>query len=166
MFTDAIVKAPCQNLTQGITTAELGQPDYLLAVQQHAAYVNALRHCGLHVTELEADEGHPDSTFIEDTALVTPACAIITRPGAESRRGETVSVANELRKFFPSLHTIEQPGTLDAGDVMMAGDHYYIGLSSRTNEHGAQQLIAILEHHGLHGSMVPMADGLHLFRLV
>ena len=77
----------------GLTTANLGKPDYRLALIQHHAYIEALEECGLEVTVLEADEKHPDSTFIEDTALLTADCAIIANPGAHSRNGEIIELS-------------------------------------------------------------------------
>ena len=75
-------------MTEGITTANLGKPDYDKAMAQHAEYIDALKECGLEVTILEADEDYPDSCFVEDTALMTPHCAILSNPGAASRSGE------------------------------------------------------------------------------
>lgn len=162
MFTHAIVRTPCPKITQGITSAQLGKPDYRQALKQHRAYVDALRYCGLEVVQLAADNRYPDSTFIEDPALCTPAGAIISRPGAPSRLGETEEMRKILTPFFERIREIKAPGTLEAGDVMMVGDHYYIGLSKRTNSEGARQLIAILESFGLSGSVVALRDVLHL----
>ena len=161
-FKNAIVRTPCRNMTYGLTEAEMGKPDYDLALMQHAQYIAALKQCGLDVLVMEADEDFPDSTFVEDTALLTPACAIITRPGAQSRRGETASMASELKKYFQTIEAIQPPGTVDAGDIMMVGDHYYIGLSGRTNPSGAQQLIRILERHHMTASTVTVPHALHL----
>lgn len=161
-FTQAIVKRPCPEMTGGITTARLGIPDYALAVQQHKAYVEALRSLGLKVTVLEADSRYPDSTFVEDVALCTPGMAVITSPGAPSRRGEEREMKQVLHLFYEQVETIVSPGTLDAGDVMMAGSHYYIGISRRTSEIGADQLIGILEKYGLTGEKVEVGPMLHL----
>jgi len=162
MFTRALVRRPCENMIHGLTSAHLGKPDFGRALAQHAAYVGVLRDCGLEVTVLEADNDYPDSTFIEDTALLVPGCAVITRPGAPSRRGETASVEEALKPFFDTIAHITAPGTVDAGDIMMVGSHFYIGLSRRTNREGAAQMAAILEKHGLTASTVPLRDFLHL----
>ena len=161
-FTKAIVRTPGPSMIDGLTSANLGRPHYATAVAQHAAYVTALRSSGLQVTVLPPDDKHPDSTFVEDTALLTPACAIITRPGAMSRRGETESIATALREFYTVIDAIRPPGTVDAGDIMMVEDHYYIGLSQRTNAAGADQVIKILKRHGLTGSTIPLQNVLHL----
>jgi dimethylargininase len=161
-FSHAIVRKPGSSFVSGLTTANLGIPDYEKALQQHDAYVRALTDCGLAVTALPPDNDFPDSTFVEDTALLTPACAIITRPGAPERRGETENIEKVLREFYRTIAHVEPPGTADAGDILMVGQHYYIGLSQRTNPEGAGQIIRILESHGLAGSTVPLKDVLHL----
>lgn len=162
MFTNAIVRKPCKNMVNGITSAKLGQPDYQNALKQHADYVEALKKCGLKVTVLEGDENYPDSVFVEDTALITPKCAILTNPGTELRNGEKAEIETALKNFFPELQYIVNPGFVDGGDVMMVGDHFYIGLSKRTNKEGANQLITILKRHGLTGSTVALKSVLHL----
>ena len=162
MFTHAIVRKPGKNMLNGISHANLGLPDYQKAIQQHDAYVHALQHCGLEIEILDIDEQHPDSTFIEDTALLTPCCAIISRPGARTRRTETPSVSRCLQKHFSIIEEISSPGSLDAGDIMMVGSHFYIGLSERTNEKGAQQMTDILEKYKLSGSVISLEKVLHL----
>lgn len=149
-------------MVKGLTSASLGKPDYARALIQHAEYVKALVQCGLEVKTLAADEQFPDSTFVEDVALLTPDCAIITNPGAESRKGETLAIQKVIQTFYTDIEKIEAPGTMDAGDVMMVGRHFYIGLSGRTNQKGARQLIAILEKYELSGSTIELNNVLHL----
>ena len=162
MFTDAIVRTPCKNIINGITTSNEGEPDYIKAINQHKLYINALKSCGLEVTVLPEKENYPDSTFVEDTALLTPTCAIITQPGAPSRQKETKSMKSVIIDFYDTVKVIKSPGTVDAGDILMVDDHYYIGLSKRTNSAGANQIIEILEKHNLNGSTVPVQDMIHL----
>lgn len=162
MFTRAIVRKPGWSMIDGLTSSNLGKPDYHLALVQHAAYVEALQGCGLEVIVMEADERYPDATFVEDTALLTSQCAIITRPGAPSRQGEVGAVREVLQKYYGDLEVIREPGTVEAGDIMMVGTHFYIGLSARTNRHGARQVIEILEKYGFSGSMIEVEDSLHL----
>lgn len=162
MFTRAIVRTPCMAMVEGISTANLGKPNYQKALIQHADYIEALEECGLQVMVLPADESFPDSTFVEDVALLTSRCAILTNPGAPSRTLETRSMLPTLQAFYEDVKLIEAPGTCEAGDIMMVGNHFYIGLSERTNLEGAKQLIAILKGHGLHGSIVEMSEVLHL----
>jgi len=149
-------------MVNGLSSANLGPPDYQKALRQHVDYIEALKECGLQVTELPADENFPDSTFVEDVALMTPHCAILTNPGAPSRTLETRSMLKIIREFYTNVELIEAPGTVEAGDIMMVGDHYYIGLSERTNQAGADQVIAILDSHGLKGSVVKLTGVLHL----
>jgi dimethylargininase len=135
--------------------------DVANARRQHAGYENALRSLGCDVRELPALHDHPDSVFIEDTALVFDECAVITRPGAESRRGETAGVAEALRPMR-RLYYIEAPGTLDGGDVLRVGKRIYVGASTRSNEDGARQLADALAAHGYSVTRTPMRDCLHL----
>ena len=162
MFSHAIVRKPCKNLIRGLTNADLGIPDYHLALEQHKSYVNALKECGLKIKELEADENYPDSTFVEDTALLTPYCAIITNPGAPSRKGETTEIKKVVQEYYSEIEEILSPGTVDAGDIMMVGNHYYIGLSERTNQAGAEQVISILNKYAMSGSTIKLEKVLHL----
>jgi len=163
MFSNAIVRVPGKSLVNGLSDSkELGLPDYDKAIIQHHSYIEVLQSCGLEVNVLESCEDYPDSTFVEDVALITPNCVIMTRPGAESRRGEVEQIMAVLKSQFNNLETIEAPGTIEAGDVMMVGNHYYIGLSDRTNLQGAEQLIKLLVKHGHTGSTVELKDVLHL----
>lgn len=162
MFTKAIVRTPGRNLVSGLSKAGLGTPDYDKALAQHRQYIADLESCGLEVLVLDADETYPDSTFVEDVALLTAQCAIITRPAAPTRRGETASIRPVLERYYGHIEEIGEPGTLDGGDVMQVGQHFYIGVSARTNADGARQLLSILERHGMAGSTVPVTDFLHL----
>jgi dimethylargininase len=164
-FSRAIVRTPGRTFAQGITTAGLGAPDLGLALVQHEAYVAALRACGLEVTVLPPDAAHPDSTFVEDTAVLTAEWAITTRPGAASRAGEVESIREALRARFPALGAIEPPGTLDGGDICEAGGRFFLGLSDRTNEEGCAQLAAFLAARGHASEIVdirPIPGLLHL----
>jgi len=161
-FDHAIVRRPGSSLVNGLSDANLGKPDFSLAEKQHQRYVEALRSCQVKVDELNPLENFPDSTFVEDVALLTPHYAIVTNPGAPSRNGEPQAMLEPLKEYYKELEFIQRPGTLDAGDVMMVGSHFFIGLSQRTNALGAQQLIDILKAHGLTGSVVSLRDVLHL----
>jgi dimethylargininase len=148
MFSRAIVRPPAASLAEGLTSAALGKPDVAKALQQHALYCAALEQCDLTLTQLPPDTDFPDSTFVEDTAIVTSCVAILTRPGAPSRQGEVARIAATLPQFYSSVHSIVAPGTVDGGDVCQAEDHFFIGISARTNEAGARQLAAILANEG------------------
>ena len=153
-FSTAIVRVPGLTYADGLTTSAEGRPDIGKARAQHDGYCNALRVCGLEVMALPADEHFPDGTFVEDTALIAERVAIATRPGAASRVGEVPVVAAALRQFRPELEQIEPPGTVDGGDVCQADEHFFIGVSARTNVAGARQLVGILARHGYSASMV------------
>lgn len=136
-------------------------PEVALARLQHGSYREHLSGAGYEVDILDADEAHPDCVFVEDTAVVLDSMAVITRPGAPDRRGETAPVARLLGRGL-SLARIEAPGTLDGGDVMMLGDSVYIGLSDRTNRSGADQLASLAVGEGRKVVMVPVEGVLHL----
>jgi len=161
MFTRAIVRTPGENFCDGITTSRLGRPDRRKTLEQHTAYCDALRDCGVEVSVLTADERFPDGCFVEDTAVVTEDCAVIARLGAPERRGEEEAIADALAAFRP-LRRIEEPATLDGGDVMRVSDQFYVGLSKRTNAEGALQLTSALSEHGHVVSTIPVNGVLHL----
>ena len=100
MFKHAIVRLPGSNFAEGLTTVDLGAPQYDRVLEQHSAYCQALRDCGLSLTLLEADLRYPDSTFVEDTAVLTPRGAILTRPGAASREGEVAAIRPTIAKLL------------------------------------------------------------------
>ena len=162
MFTDAIVRKPGENFGSGLTSASLGTPDYEKALHQHRRYCEALARCGLRVTLLDADLRHPDSTFVEDTAVLTSRTAILTRPGATSRQGEVAAIRETLEQFFSTLYQINAPGTLEGGDICRAEGHFFIGISQRTNEEGGRQLGEFLAREGCTSSFVDIRgiDGL------
>ena len=168
MFTHAIVRLPGENFSEGLTDVGLGAlgvPDHARALQQHAAYCRALEACGLELTVLEKDLDHPDSTFVEDTAVLTKHAAVLTRPGAESRLGEVARIRQPLLQFFSRHYEIAAPGTVDGGDICEAGSHVFIGVSHRTNEEGARQLAGFLAQEGYTSSCVDiraMTTILHL----
>ena len=161
-FNNVIVRTPCPEMVNGITSSDMGTPDYEKALIQHDAYIEALKTCGVAVTVLGPDSNFPDSTFIEDAALLTPHCAILTNPGAASRNGEPATIKKTLQRFYDNVESITGTGTVEAGDIMMVGSHFYIGLTDRTNEEGAEHMIQILEKYQLTGSVVPVEKVLHL----
>ena len=168
MFTRAIVRIPGENFAEGLTDVgqgSLGKPDHAKALVQHAAYCKALEACGVQLTVLEKDLDHPDSCFVEDTAVLTREAAVLTRPGAESRAGEVARIREPLLRFFQKHYEITAPGTVDGGDICEAGNHFFIGLSHRTNDEGGRQLAAFLAKEGYTASFVDirkMTSILHL----
>ncbi len=164
-FTRAIVRSPARSFAAGLSSAAAGAPDVERACAQHAAYVQALRDCGLQVTQLEPDEGYPDGTFVEDTAIVTGRGAVLTRPGAPSRAGEVRGIAACLQSFFADPMRIEPPGTVDGGDICEADGHFLIGVSARTNPAGAAQLTAHLARLGYTASVIDITANPALLHL-
>ena len=162
LFKHIIARKPGKSFIKGITTANEGLPDYPLALRQHEAYITVLKKCGVAATVLEAEEQFPDSCFVEDTAIVKDKMAIITLPGAKSRQGEEALMKKGLKNFFETIEEIKSPGTVDGGDVMMVDNHFYIGISARTNEAGAKQLMNLLKKYGYTSSAIKVAEGLHL----
>ena len=161
MYTKAIVRSPGRNFAEGISTSNLGKPDFGKALEQHSAYCDALKGCGLELIVLKADERYPDGCFVEDTAIVTDEVAVITRPGAPSRRGEETEISMILSEFR-KIETINHPGNLDGGDVLRVEDHFFTGISGRTNMNGARQLSEILSKYGYTASETEVGEGLHL----
>ncbi len=168
MFTKAITKKPCRALIDGISTAQFVEPgekpDYELAVRQHSRYVETLEGLGLEVLTLDADERYPDSCFTEDPAVVMERCAIITNPARDSRNGEKEEILPAIKRYYSDdqIFFIEAPGTMEGGDVMRVGDHFYIGQSDRTNAEAAKQFNEIVTKFGYTSSTVPVTEGLHL----
>jgi dimethylargininase len=172
MFSRAFLRTPGANVHEGLTTADLGPPDLALMLRQHAAYRQALESSGVVTTQLDADLRYPDGCFVEDTAVVAGGLAVIARPGAPSRRGEIDDVAR-LMACRTEVARILEPGTLDGGDVLVTGNEVLVGLSSRTNASGIEQLAALLVPRGFrvraipvraapNAAAVPVTVGLHL----
>lgn len=158
MFRTAIVRPPGANFADGLTSESLGPPDVALALTQHERYCAALERCALKLIRLPADPHHPDACFVEDTAVLLPRCGVITRPGADSRRGEVDAIRASLDAQGLALQTINDPGTVDGGDICEAGEHVFIGVSARTNTAGAEQLAHMLQAAGYTTRLVDIRD--------
>ena len=144
-FSQAITKLPANTFAEGLSSSNLGRPDYDLALKQHEHYRQALESCGVNVITLDEETEFPDSTFVEDTAILTSNFAVITNPGAISRQGEIKHIESTLGQFYDQFFYIKAPGTLDGGDICQAEDRFFIGISNRTNKAGADQLKSILQ---------------------
>jgi dimethylargininase len=161
MFIRAIVRRPGPEFGLGLTTADLGPPSYDRMRRQHGAYVDVLRECGLEVEVLDSEPDYPDAYFVEDPAVVTPFVAVMTNPGAPSRRGEGRTLEPVLARYR-TIARILPPAALEGGDVLAAGGRFFIGISERTNAEGARALGRILEEHGQAWTSIPVGAGLHL----
>lgn len=165
MFKHTIVRTPCSKVCDGITSApELGQPVYELALRQHEEYIEALRSTGADVLVLPPLEEYPDSCFVEDVAVLSEKCALITNPGAGSRNGETEYIIDAIKEFYADgqIGRITEPGTLEGGDVMKVGDTFYVGVSARTNREGIKQFADFFGSYGYTVKAVPLEKVLHL----
>jgi len=161
MFSHAITRKPCENFARGLTTTVSSEPaDYGLMLKQHEAYLEALSVAGLEVIVLDPQPDYPDAHFVEDTAVVTADVAVITIPGADARQGEEESIIPVLADFR-KIERIQAPGTVDGGDVLQVGNHFFIGLSERTNQAGAVQLGRILQRYDNTWNTVAVGAGLH-----
>jgi dimethylargininase len=165
MTARAIVRPPGRTYLRALTGLEPPpRVDLALAREQHAAYVAALRNCGVEVTELSADDARPDSVFVQDRVLVLDGRAIVCPSAVESRRGEEEAL---LRAFDPALsvHRLLAPAYLDGGDVLIAEDTIYVGLSGRSNEAAVHELGSLLaprrrvEGVELHAGLLHLLSG-------
>src|SRR5512147_2845139 len=144
-----------------ITHIERTPIDLNIACAQHQAYVQILKELGCQVIELPAEPDLPDSVFVEDTAFLLPEVAIITRPGADSRKPETESIARALSPHIDLIHICE-PATVDGGDVLVLGKKIYVGLSTRSNPEAVDQLNELLQGYGYTVTGVQTQGCLHL----
>jgi dimethylargininase len=158
----AWVRGVPDTFDQAITMSDRGpRPDVARARRQHDDYVSRLESSGLNVTRISEDERYPDCVFIEDTAVLLGSLLVATRPGAVDRRGEVEPVMAVMADHFEST-SIEPPGTLDGGDVVIMGDRVYVGRSARTNDAGIDQLGVIASAMGMVVVPVPVDGVLHL----
>ncbi len=135
--------------------------DVATAQAEHRRYEESLVRLGCDLTSLPIEPDLPDSVFVEDTAIIVKELALLTRPGAVSRRGEIPSIADVLREHRP-LVQVTGPGTIDGGDVLIVGRDIYIGVSGRTNGEGVRQARSAFEPHGYTVTGVPVTGCLHL----
>jgi dimethylargininase len=164
-YTHAITRLPSATCAQGLTTSSLGAPDAAKTRQQFDAYVSTLLGLGLVVTTLPEQPAYPDSHFVEDTAVVGPEFALLTHPGAPSRRGETTTIEPELWRHR-TVTRMSAQAHMDGGDVLMVEKRFFVGLTSRTNEAGVRELAALVEPFGYQVDAIEVSAGLHLKSIV
>ncbi|QEU89550.1 dimethylargininase [Streptomyces viridosporus] len=159
----ALIRRPSPRLAEGLVThIEREGVDVDRATEQWEAYGAALRTHGWETVEVAPADDCPDSVFVEDTVVMYRNVALIARPGAESRRGETTGVEEAVASLGCSVSWVREPGTLDGGDVLKIGDTVYVGRGGRTNAAGVQQVRAAFEPLGARVVAVPVAKVLHL----
>jgi dimethylargininase len=158
----AITRSVSQSIDRcELTTNDRIPIDLKRAIAQHQKYEETLNSLGVKVLSLPEEPYLPDAVFVEDAAIVLDECAIITRPGADSRKPETESIARALSPYR-TLHTIHAPGTLDGGDVLVVDKCIWVGLASRSNQSAVDQMQAFLEPQGYIVRGVPISGCLHL----
>jgi dimethylargininase len=159
----ALVRMPSSLMAEGELTHQDRVPiDIELADAQWEAYVEALRAEGFEPVDVPPADELPDSVFIEDMLVVLGAAAVVTRPGADSRRAEVGAAEQAARELGLRIERIVEPGTLDGGDVLMIDDVVYVGRGGRTNAEGIRQLREIAGRHGRDVVAVPVTKALHL----
>jgi dimethylargininase len=163
-FDNAIVRQPPASVTLGLRAEDKGAPTHDGVNTEHRLYVEALQSAGVAVEVLPALEQFPDSLFVEDPALVFPEGAILLRPGAQSRFGETAAIEPVLRRRFDKVLTLPGPGFADGGDVLVTPRTVMIGLSDRTTREGAEALIKLLAEIGREGAIVTTPPGVLHFK--
>ncbi|HUG33657.1 MAG TPA: arginine deiminase family protein [Anaerolineales bacterium] len=144
-----------------ITHIDRSPIDVAVAQSQHHGYVQALKDLGCAVLELPAEPDLPDSVFVEDAAIVFPEAALITNPGADSRKPETESIARALTPYR-ELIQVKPPATVDGGDVLVLGKDIFVGMSTRSNRDAVDQLNQLLDRFGYQAHAVDLHDCLHL----
>jgi dimethylargininase len=162
-FDHAIVRLPSANVTAGLRAADGDDPSFEGVLAEHRAYVTALQEAGVTVEILAALPDFPDSLFVEDPALVFNNGAILLRPGAPSRAGETALLVPALRRHFACLLAVER-GRVDGGDVLTLPDRVLIGLSARTDRIGAEALLVCLKALGRDGEIVETPENVLHFK--
>ncbi|MCE2762980.1 MAG: N(G),N(G)-dimethylarginine dimethylaminohydrolase [Ilumatobacteraceae bacterium] len=163
----ALVRRPGPRLSDGIVTHIDRSPiDLELAMKQWTDYVDAVRDTGWRVVEVPPADDCPDAVFVEDPVVMYRGTAIITRPGDDARKPETVAVEPVVAELGCRIERIVAPGTMDGGDVLKVphpdGDTIYVGLGGRTNPEGLRQFAAIVEPMGARVVGVPLSKVLHL----
>jgi dimethylargininase len=135
--------------------------DLELARQQHHFYEETLRKLGVDVHQLPEEPDLPDSVFVEDTAIILDECAVLTRPGADSRKPEVDTIARALKPYRELFH-VQAPGTVDGGDVLVVGKRVWVGLTTRSNNSAIEQMRSFLKPYGYTVQGVPVSGCLHL----
>jgi dimethylargininase len=158
----AITNVPSPLLHLGVRTfADEAAIDHAAAIRQHEQYRDALRQCGCRVVSLDVNQQHPDSVFVEDTALVLDEVAIMMSPGAASRRDEPRAIEPALREYRAVVR-VEPPATIDGGDIVRIGRRLFAGGSQRTNAAGIEALAELSRPFGYEVASVPVHGCLHL----
>ncbi len=163
-FDNAIVRKPAPSIVNGLRADDRGSPAYDKVIAEHEAYVAALRNAGVEVQVLDADDAYPDSMFVEDPALVFGEGAILLRPGAPSRLGESDKIRATLKARFPQCLEMPATGFAEGGDILTTPRAVMIGLSARTDAGGAAAVMACLKKLGRKSQVVRTPPGVLHFK--
>ena len=163
-FTHAIARLPATTIVDGLRAVDTGAPNLSRFRQHHGDYVDALRSTGAVVEVLPPLKEFPDSVFVEDAALCLPEGAVLMRPGAPSRLGEARAMAPHLAKHYEEVHSIEEPGFIEGGDILTTESEILVGQSARTNREGIEALRNIVTRWGYAVREVSTPDGVLHFK--
>jgi len=159
----ALVRRPSSRMADGLVTYGEREPvDVALAAKQHDAYVAALAGAGWQIHEVAPADPLPDSAFVEDTVVVCGDLAVLARPGAAERLDEVAGTEEAVRTLGLEVARVEEPGTLDGGDVLCVGKTLYVGRGGRTNDEGIRALAELVASRGYDVVTVPLRGVLHL----
>lgn len=139
-FTHAITRRPPLSAVHGLRAEDVGNPEIDTLMRHHDAYIRALRQAGVEVSVLDALEEFPDSLFVEDTTLCLPEGAVVLRPGAPSRFGESMAMAPHVRDMYSDVRELSGPGFIEGGDILTTETEILVGRSDRTNAEGISEL--------------------------
>lgn len=163
-FSKAITRRPSASVINGLRSYNAGNPDFAQLQQDHKAYVASLKAAGAEVIELEPLEELADSVFVEDTALCLPDCAVMMRPGAESRQPEVAPMRHPISQIFDTVFEITGPGSIEGGDILYTGQEILVGTSERTDHAGIYELSAFVEARGYKVRTVETPPGVLHFK--
>lgn len=161
----AITKTPPGSIIYGVSQNQmLGNPNYSEVISNHTKFIHILKNLRIMVHQMPATEIFPKSCFVEDLAILTKKCAIITNPSDASRNGEKTEMAATVSRYYPldKIHYIQYPGTLDGSDVVAINDYFFVGISDGTNNEAINQLVAIFNLYGYTVIPVFVEDAKHL----
>ena len=157
------MRRPSSRMADGLVTYGEREPvDVALAAKQHDAYVAALAGAGWQIHEVAPADPLPDSAFVEDTVVVCGDLAVLARPGAAERLDEVAGTEEAVRTLGLEVARVEEPGTLDGGDVLCVGTTLYVGRGGRTNDEGIRALAELVASRGYDVVTVPLRGVLHL----
>jgi dimethylargininase len=162
MYKNTIIKTPIETFVFGLTTTNQDTSIYEKSLEQHSAYLDVLQKCGVELDLISTILNLPDCTFVGNKAVLTPTFAVISNPGMLSGIDEVFEMESILKTYHNTIYYIQAPGTLECEDVLQIENHFYIGVSAKTNQVGAQQLKQILEFEDYEADIVPHSELSHL----